>query len=259
MYLRRLAYHIRKLDWFVIAIELLVVIIGLMMAFQLDRWWEERGERKLEVVYIQRLIVDIESDIPEIEMVIQLAAMRQDYVDLLMAVSEDINVASKQPMSFLVAIDQAAFTASPILTDNTFEELRTTGNMRLIRNQGLKNSLHDYYRFDQSQWQYRPLQFSVEFHHFKLASGVRSNKQVRFLQDKWLLVSPDEQEEVRNTIPDDPGEILAAAKRLQDNPELVSWLTQLREMQMEQILISNTRLQKSIAILDELNQYISAR
>jgi len=257
MYLNRLANHIRKLDWFVVVIEILVVVIGLMMAFQLDRWWEAKGEQKLEVVYIQRLMVDIESDIPEIELSIELAAMRKDYVDLLMAVSEDPNVASEQPASFLVAIDQAAFTASPVLTDNTFEELRSTGNMRLIRNQALKNSLHDYYRFDQSQWQYRPLQFSVEFHHFKLASGVRSNKQVKFLQDKWLLVSPDELEEVANTITDDPQEILLAAKRLRDNPELVSWLTQLREMQMEQMLISNIRLKKSKAILDELNKYIS--
>jgi len=25
--------------------EIIVVIVGLMLAFQLDRWWEQRGER----------------------------------------------------------------------------------------------------------------------------------------------------------------------------------------------------------------------
>ncbi len=71
MYLNRLANHIRKLDLFVVTIEIRVVIIGLKMA-----------------------------------------------------VAEDPNVASEQPASFLVVIDQAAFTASPVLTDDTFEVLR---------------------------------------------------------------------------------------------------------------------------------------
>ena len=219
MFLKSLAGHIRKQDWFIVIIELLVVVVGLMMAFQLDRWWEAIGEKKLEGVYIQRLIGDIESDIPELENAIQLAYMRKDYTELLMAVVEDPEIAAQQPTSFLVALDQASFTYSPVLRKATFDDLRSTGNMRLIRDQDIKTRLHDYYRFDESQLQYRPLQFSVEFHHFKLASGVRSNKQVRFLQDKWLLVGPDNLEEVQNSDPGDPGEIMAAVERLRNNQE----------------------------------------
>ena len=47
MFLRRLADHIRKQDWFIVIIELLVVVVGLMMSFQVDRWWEAMGEKKL--------------------------------------------------------------------------------------------------------------------------------------------------------------------------------------------------------------------
>ncbi len=67
MYLKRLAAHARKQDWFIVVIELLVVIVGLMMAFELDRWREEIGEKKLERVYTLRLIDDIESDIPKLD------------------------------------------------------------------------------------------------------------------------------------------------------------------------------------------------
>jgi len=259
MFLKSLAGHIRKQDWFIVIIELLVVVVGLMMAFQLDRWWEAIGEKKLEGVYIQRLIGDIESDIPELENAIQLAYMRKDYTELLMAVVEDPEIAAQQPTSFLVALDQASFTYSPVLRKATFDDLRSTGNMRLIRDQDIKTRLHDYYRFDESQLQYRPLQFSVEFHHFKLASGVRSNKQVRFLQDKWLLVGPDNLEEVQNSDPGDPGEIMAAVERLRNNQELVSWLTQLREMQMEQMLVHNTRIELANAALDSLKNYSESK
>ena len=255
MFLNRLANHIRKQDWFIVIVELLVVIVGLMMAFQIDRWWENIGEQKLEAVYIQRLIADIESDIPQLEGAIELANMRKDFVDLLMAVAENPAVAAEQPTSFLVAIDQASFTYSPTLRKATFDDLRSTGNMRLIQDQEIKTRLCDYYRFDESQLQYRPLQFSVEFNHFKLANGVRSNKQVTFLQDKWLLVDPNELEEVQNTDPGDPDEIMAAALRLKNNLELVSWLTQLREMQMEQAFVHKIRIKLAREALETLNKY----
>jgi hypothetical protein len=259
VFLRRLAEHIRKQDWFIVIIELLVVVVGLMLAFQIDRWREAISEKKLEGVYVQRLIDDIESDIPKLEDAIQLADMRKNYAELLMAVAENPELATEQPSSFLVAVDQASFTYSPALRKATFDDLRSTGNMRLIRDQDVKTRLHDYYSFDESQLQYRPLQFSVEFHHFKLANGVRSNQQVRFLQDKWLLVDPAELEEVQNTDPGYPDEIRAAAERLRNNPELVSWLTQLREMQMEQILVHNTRIEFANAALDSLQHYNSRK
>lgn len=252
MVLNRLANHIRKQNWSIVLIELLVVVVGLMMAFQIDRWRETVAEKRLEDVYIQRLIEDIESDLPNLERAIQLANMRKDYVELLMAVAEDTALAAEQPTSFLVAIDQASYTYTPPLRKATFDDLNSTGNMRLLRDQVMKTKLHDYYRYDDSQLQFRPLQFSVEFHHFKLANGVRSNKQVRFVQDMWLLVDPGRLDELQNTDPGDPDEILAAAERFANRPELVSWLTQLREMQMEQMMVHKKRVELANATLDAL-------
>ena len=85
--IRRMAQFIRQHDWSAVVVEILVVIIGLMLAFQLDRWWEERGEQAQEAEYVQRLMGDIESDIPDIEYGIRLAEVRLAMADLLMAVS----------------------------------------------------------------------------------------------------------------------------------------------------------------------------
>ena len=259
MFLKRLAGHIRKQDWFNVLIELLVVVVGLMMAFQLDRWWEDIGDKKLERVYIQRLIDDIESDIPKLERAIRLADMRKDYAELLMDVAGNPAVAAQQPASFLVAVDQASFTFSPALRKATYDDLRSTGNMRLIRDPEIKTRLHDYYSFDETQLQFRPLQFSVEFHHFKLANGVRSNDQVRFRQDKWMLVGPKDSEEVENTDPGNPDEVMAAAERLSNRPELVSWLTQLRELQMDQMLTHKKRIEFANAAIESLKGYGESR
>lgn len=252
MYLNRLADHIRKQDWFVVFIELLVVIVGLVLAFQIDRWREDAAERKLEAVYLQRLAGDIASDIPQLESAIRLADMRKNYAELLMAVAEDPAVAMEQPVSFLVAIEQASFTFSPNSNKATFEDLRSTGNMRLIRDQQLKTRLNEYYGYDETESQFRSLQFSVEFHFFKLASGVRSNRQSRLIQDNWFLVGPEDVERVQNADPGDPEELMAAVERFRNNPEMVSWLPQLRGMQMEQITAHETRIDLANAVLDSL-------
>ena len=65
--LKRIASSVRQHDWFTVGVEILVVMIGLLLAFQLDRWREGIAERHQEKTYINRLIADVESDIPSIE------------------------------------------------------------------------------------------------------------------------------------------------------------------------------------------------
>ena len=63
MLIRDLGDHVRKQNWFSVFVEIAVVVVGLFMAFQLDRWWEQRGDQKREQQYIQRLVTEIETDI----------------------------------------------------------------------------------------------------------------------------------------------------------------------------------------------------
>jgi hypothetical protein len=41
----RLTEGVRERDWFAVVVELLVVIVGIVAAFQVDRWWEGRSAR----------------------------------------------------------------------------------------------------------------------------------------------------------------------------------------------------------------------
>jgi hypothetical protein len=40
MILRRLKEHLQQNNWFAVILELVVVVFGLFLAFQLDRWYE---------------------------------------------------------------------------------------------------------------------------------------------------------------------------------------------------------------------------
>ncbi len=229
-------------------------MIGLLLAFQLDRWRESIAERRQEQTYINRLIADVESDIPRIEDAIALQTLRLELVDLLMDVAVDPAAAAKEPVVFLGAVNQAAYTFTPVLTSHTFENLRSTGDLRLILDESVKNVMFDYYGFDESQRQFRPLQIDTEFRHFKLAAGVLSHAQEVFIQDNWRLFGPDDLATARSSQPEGTN-VLATAKRLQERPELIAWLPYVRDMQLEQISIHGMRLERAHIALEMLNDY----
>jgi len=252
--LKRISTFVRQHDWFAVGIEVLVVIVGLMLAFQLDDWKEGIAERRQEQFYINRLIADVETDIPAIEYAIALQSLRLEFVELLMDVSRDTAAATEKPVVFLGSVKQAAYTYTPVLTSHTFENLRSTGDLRLILDESVKSMMFDYYGFDASQYQFRPLQIDTEFRHFELAAGVLDHAQEVFIQDNWRLISP---KNIKAVGASQPGisNVLAAAKRLQALPELMAWLPYVRDMQLEQISVHRGRLERADAALETLNDY----
>jgi hypothetical protein len=253
MLLKRISHFIKNHDWFAVLVELAVIIIGLMMAFQLDRWREANVEREQERVYINHLIDDMEADLPDIEYAIELQSMRLTLINMLMDVAENPEKEIDYPVMFLGAVDQAAYTYTPTLTNHTFENLRATGDMRLIRSKAVKDVLFDYYNFDEEQRQYRPLQFMTESRHFELAAGVLDKEQVVFMQDRYLFFRPAELNEVKAVQFNREG-VQQAARRLGERADLIAWLPYVRSMQMDQIEVHGMRLdraEKALRVLQD--------
>ena len=48
----------QSIAWKRLAIEATVIVVSILLAFAIDAWWEERGERKAEVVLLERLRAD---------------------------------------------------------------------------------------------------------------------------------------------------------------------------------------------------------
>lgn len=254
MIIKRMAQFIRQHDWSAIVVEIIVVIVGLMLAFQLDRWWEQRGERAQEAEYVFRLISDIESDLPNIEHAINLAILRRSMADLLMDVVDDPDVALERPVEFVAAVRQAAFTYSPSLASHTFEDMQSTGNLRLLRELEIKDSLYDYYNFDVNQNQFRSLQFMAEARHFELAAGVLDYAQALFVQDEWYVVTPDDIEQFAE-VQIELDAVVSAVGRFRSRPELVAWIPEVRHLQIEQIFVNQELLRKANEVLGKLRAY----
>jgi hypothetical protein len=251
--LQSLITNIRHLKWGNAVLELMVVAVGILMAFQADRWWEARDDRATEQEYIGRLIVDLEKDIEDLTFAVNQAALRHSFATLLMNVAEQPELALEKPVDFIIAVNQAAFTYTPSLTSNTFEELRSTGNVGLLLDIELRNLMFDYYRFDATQRQYIALNHMQEFRHFELGAGVLSNRQLREAHLSWRVVRQEELVQFRKDSVEE-AEVLAAARRLQANTEFVAWLPIAHEMQLGIGETNQDRMNLANAMLDKLRE-----
>ena len=254
MILKRIATHIRQQDWFTVVVELLVVVVGLLLAFQVDRWREFREDRELEVTYIDRLIHDVDDSIPDIEFAIELQSLRLDFVELLMDVSVEPKAANEYPVLFMCAVLQSSYTYSPTPTTHTFDDLRSTGNMSLILDQNVKDALYDYYGFNQSQRQFRPLQIAQEFRHFELSSGILNHEQSRYVQSNWFVLYPKTMDAVR-AASYDLDEVQSIVERFRSRPDLIDWLSNMHQLQMVQIGTHERQLAFALLARKALAEY----
>ncbi len=59
MILRRLAHNLREQNWTAIAIEFVLLVLGVFLGFQAQQWASERAERQLGHVHLARILNDL--------------------------------------------------------------------------------------------------------------------------------------------------------------------------------------------------------
>ncbi len=144
MILQKLASAIRRQDWFQVVIEVLIVIVGIFLGLQVQAWYENQGERTLELRYLNQL----HSDILNAE---QNALTELGFRERLQSHLEDIRT-QLQTTGIISEISEAqcnAIAGSHIYTNfinsiSTIDEIESTGRSAIIRSDQIRNSLNQY-------------------------------------------------------------------------------------------------------------------
>jgi hypothetical protein len=130
-------------------VELTMVFLGVMGAFLVDEWRERHEERAQEILYLERLVVDLRQDSSTIDAGWTPALERK--LGAIAAIAPYARGRTRMvgdTLAFLrnVALAGAGgFTAWAFDTP-TFDDLMTTGNLRLIRNADLRARIVAHYR-----------------------------------------------------------------------------------------------------------------
>lgn len=135
-----------KLDWGYAVGELVIVTLGVLVALGIQQWNENRLEHVEEKEILDRLLVDLGTDLINLQNMIEAATVKEESLDRLAAV-----FASGQPPKngelFLsdVVIGANYGWNQASARSRTFEEIQFSGKFGLIRETELRGAISDYY------------------------------------------------------------------------------------------------------------------
>jgi len=146
MILRRVIAHFRKQEWTAIAMDFVIVVIGVFVGLQVNNWNEARGERAKEHGYLVRLHEDLTRSIATIDrtmgMLERQSAGQTVFLDAL------ARCAVPPGASGVIenAISTLGYINAPIFSSRTYDELTSSGSFDAIENEEIRTGLSDIVR-----------------------------------------------------------------------------------------------------------------
>lgn len=125
MLLRRIIQHVKAQNWTAIAIDFIIVVVGVFIGLQVSNWNEDRQNDSRTQSYYQRLIGDLRSERRALVARLDYMAVTERYGQSALAMIND-PVATRSPKFFV-----AAYQASQIWTYSvqraTYDEILASG------------------------------------------------------------------------------------------------------------------------------------
>lgn len=144
MILRRVAAHLREQQWTAIAIDLVIVVLGVFIGIQVSNLNNARIERALEADYIERIIVDLDAIASAAgDRVIFEQAKSKQVVAAMALTAEPPSDAKHRHLGHLLTL--LTIRLSPNFDSSTFSDLQSSGRLSLIRDTRLRNELSTYF------------------------------------------------------------------------------------------------------------------
>jgi|OM-RGC.v1.010510140 hypothetical protein len=141
MILQKLAQAIRRQDWFQVTIEVLIVVVGIFLGLQVTDWSDEQVIIAEEEEYLNRLHNDITISISINEEGIRFMREQIRFARLLTETLKTCELSAEDKPDFVLGMYQIGYRATPNFTQNSLEELRSTGKFQYISNVELRDAL----------------------------------------------------------------------------------------------------------------------
>ena len=131
--------------------EIVLVVIGILIALAVNNWNQERKDRKLGKDLLGRIHADLIQDTLYFrETIQQNKLLREDIKDLLSKLYQGVN--SIEQVQKMSAVYDKALDQVFLINDNTYKNMISSGTLGLIENQKLKEDIIDLYsEYDQKK------------------------------------------------------------------------------------------------------------
>ena len=147
MILRRIIAHFRKQEWTAIALDFVIVVVGVFVGLQAQAWNESRQDRVQERMYIERLARDFTAIEERTEFANEKWLSVINVSRRLLADIDAFNATGRMPrteQAILADLNDLQGTRIPAPRAATFVEMLSTGEIRVLRDEDLRDALLAY-------------------------------------------------------------------------------------------------------------------
>lgn len=145
MILRRVIAHFRKQEWTAIALDFIIVVLGVFVGIQVSNWNGLRVDRLRADNYMERIHSDfqlisgrLEGNIAEFDQALQSVEYIRNEID------NRPSLTGEQASSFRLALNDIDASSIPAWRSATYTEMQSAGVLDLIENARLKQALVNY-------------------------------------------------------------------------------------------------------------------
>jgi hypothetical protein len=141
---RRVYEHVKAHNWFAVAIDFAIVVVGVFVGIQVSNWNEARGERERERLLLARLEADFEVIAESVDRTIRRHIEMAQAAQRVIQVVQSSDDAPTDEMAFRDDLDETLQGTPPVQQSPTFVELLAGGQMYLIRDEALRAALAEF-------------------------------------------------------------------------------------------------------------------
>jgi hypothetical protein len=146
MALSKLGARLRSHDWTAALIELLIVILGILIALQVSTWNQDRLDRRRLDSYYRRISVELQADVLRVAKTRVFWKQVSDYGLGAISYGERGELVHGSAWKTVLAYYQASQIMPFELENTSFNEMRDAGDLSLIPDENLRKRLAEYYR-----------------------------------------------------------------------------------------------------------------
>lgn len=125
--------------------EIILVVIGILIALQINNWNQDKKDRKLEQQYYCRLLEDVEQDLVNYNNSLDLLNNKINANNTLMQKLLDNSALLDSISPYILKSIKYSVTNANATTD-AFEDIKSSGNLNIIKDAHIKNKLTSYYK-----------------------------------------------------------------------------------------------------------------
>ncbi len=135
-----------QIPWLRVFVEGVVIVGSILLAFGLQAWWEGRQERAMEAEYLTRLVGDLHADTAELALAVRRWSAYEQSAQVVLSVLRGDQQLLGDPGAVLAQVVVATHDRSPYMESATYEELRSSGGLHLIRDLAMRDAVVGYHR-----------------------------------------------------------------------------------------------------------------